>query len=226
MQVFIGSDPRQPVAYTVVAHSVWTRATKPVSITRLQLSQLPITRRGLTEFTYTRFLIPYLCQYQGQGIFLDADMLCLGDITELLAVAYLEQVQQGREPAVWVVPHERRFERPSMMVFNNAQCTVLTPAYVEEGKNGLYDLAWAESVGTLPPEWNHLVGYDVPNPSAKLVHFTMGIPCWPETKECEFSAEWNREAKQAMGTVGYAALMGNSIHHQHVAAGALRKGAS
>ena len=36
-----------------------------------------------TEFTYTRFLVPYLCGYQGKAIFIDCDMLCLGDIAEL-----------------------------------------------------------------------------------------------------------------------------------------------
>jgi lipopolysaccharide biosynthesis glycosyltransferase len=68
----------------VLAHSIYKRASKPVSITPLVLSQLPIKRVGLTEFTYSRYLVPYLCGYEGLAIFMDADMLCLGDVHELV----------------------------------------------------------------------------------------------------------------------------------------------
>ena len=65
LNVFIGYDQRQPVAFQVAAHSIWKHASYPVAITRLQLNQLPIKKTGLTEFTYSRFLVPYLCQFQG-----------------------------------------------------------------------------------------------------------------------------------------------------------------
>lgn len=213
LRVYIGYDPRQPVAYQVVAHSVWTRASKPVSITRLQLNQLPITRRGLTEFTYSRFLAPWLAGYTGQSLFLDADILVSGDVYDLVAAAYLEQVEAKREPAVWVVKNPRRFEWPSMMLFNNSLCTALTPEWVEDPKNNPYDMAlWANEIGGLPSEWNHIVGYDAPRPDAKLVHYTAGIPCWPETKDCEYAAEWRKEAAATISTVSFEALMGKSIH--------------
>src|SRR5207249_2924434 len=104
-KIFIGYDVRQPVAFQVAAHSVWERASKPVEIVRLALKQLPITRTGLTEFTYSRFLVPYLSDYTGISIFLDSDVLCLADIWEL------EQLAWGQAAQVLVVPHEvRRFE--------------------------------------------------------------------------------------------------------------------
>ena len=178
----------------------------PVSITRLQLNQLPIKRRGLTEFTYSRYLCPYLSSFEGFSLFVDADMLCRGDLFDLGKVA-------DHRAAVSVVMHEKAFERPSLMFFNNARCTVLTPEYVENGRNNLFDLAWAGSdVGALPRDWNHLVGYDAPNPDAKIVHFTKGVPCWPETKDCEFAAEWLAEVRSLGSTVSFQALMGNSVH--------------
>lgn len=209
-QVFVGYDPRQPIAERVATHSLITRASKPVPVTRLQLNQLPITRKGLTEFTYSRYLVPFLSNYDGYSLFMDADVIVLDDIYRIF---------DGIDPsaAVSVVPHagQMAFERASLMLFNNKRCRNLTPEFVSDVRNGLFDLRWASKIGTLPKAWNHLVGYDAPNPQAKLVHFTKGIPCWPETKGCEFAEAWAQEAKQAGSTVSFEALMGGSVHVQH-----------
>lgn len=210
LKVFIGFDPRQPIAYHVLAHSIISRASKPVSISPLRLAQLPIKRRGLTDFTYSRFLVPYLSQYKGQSIFIDSDFLCLGDIWELAKLI-------NSTSTVTVVNNSLKFERASMMVFNNQLCEFrLTPKIVDDPANTLYDFAWAVEVGHVAKEWNHLVGYDPPNPNAKLIHFTQGIPCFPETKECEFAAEWMSEAQEMVSTVSWAEIMGRSVHAQPV----------
>ncbi len=204
--VFLGYDPRQPVAFHVAAHSIQRRATAPVAIVRLQLNQLPLKRRGLTEFTYSRFLVPWLCGFQGHAIFADADVLCRADIAELIALAAKQSV------AVSVVQNKRRFEWASLMVFNNAECRVLTPEYVADPSHGLFDFKWAGSVGSLPAEWNHLEGYDEPREDAKLVHFTQGVPVWPETRETQHADEWLAERSAAMASVSFAELMGSSVH--------------
>lgn len=214
MQVFIGYDPRQPVAAAVAAHSIWTRASIPISITRLQLNQLPLTRQGLTEFTYSRFLVPALQQYEGLSLFVDADVLCLADVAELLVYPLAFQDQ-----AVFVVPHARKFERPSVMLFNNARCQTLTPAYVANPAHACFDFSWAEGkVGALPAAWNHLVGYDAPRDDAKLVHFTQGLPCWPETRQTEYADAWHAEAKQMIASCSFLELMGPSVHVPYVQA--------
>lgn len=225
--VFIGYDSRQPVAYQVAVHSVQKRATIPVAVTRLVLATLPMKRRGLTEFTYSRFLVPYLCGFEGFSIFMDADVLVLGNVKELLKLAIEETRRNQHSISVSVVPHggERSFERASMMVFYNPACRMLTPEWIDNEANNPFKLeTWAKGIGSLPKEWNHLVGYDAPNPKAKLVHYTMGVPVWPETKSCEFSKEWGVFAKHMMSTEPYAAIMGKSVHHQHVVAGALNQG--
>lgn len=212
VNVVIGYDPRQPIAFQVAAHSVWTHATCPVTITRLALKHLPMTRRGLTEFTYSRFLTPWLSNYEGVSIFLDSDVLVRGDVAELLGY----QLAYPGVP-VHVVPHERKFERPSVMVFHNPSCLNLTPEFVSDPTNKLFDFAWARQVGELPATWNHLVGYDAPNPDAKIVHFTMGVPIWEQTKRCEFHEAWQAMAKQSMSSVSFEALMGRSVHVAHLA---------
>lgn len=209
LRVFIGYDPRQPLSFNVLANSIWRRTTKPVTITQLRLSTLPLKRRGLTEFTYSRYLVPYLSDYQGVSVFMDSDMLCLGDVNELAAFA-LAKPHVG----VFVAKNRKKpFEWVSMMVFNNKLCTNLTPEFVEDPNNNMFNMKWAQNgVGSLPMDWNHLVGYDGPNPTPKLVHYTQGIPCWPETKDCDFAQAWRNELNNAQSTVSFENLMGQSVH--------------
>lgn len=220
LRVFIGYDPRQPIAYHVAAHSVLSRASKPVSVAPLVLSTLPIRRRGLTEFTYSRFLVPYLSGFEGVSLFMDADMICLADISELFAAAHTAYSR-----TVSVVDHPQRpFERPSLMLFNNTGCRMLTPAFVEDPAHALFDFKWADGLNTgIDPAWNHLVGYDAPRDDAKIVHFTQGLPIWPQTKDCEYAGHWRGEAKQAFSSVSFDELMGRSVHPvARAAAGAAR----
>lgn len=209
MRVFIGVDSRQPLAYTALATSIMRRASGPVAITPLLIEQLPITRRGLTSFTFTRYLVPWLCGFEGRALFLDADMLCLADVYELNELS--------DDSAVQVVKHPdpMRFEWPSLMWFNCEKCTALTPEFIENGNPHV--LEWGE-VGELPKEWNHLVGYDDPNPDAKIAHFTMGIPHYDEVSPCEFAKEWHADKYWSHHSVSWLRLMGQSVHAPHVLA--------
>ena len=204
LNVFIGTDSRQPIAGAVLAHSL-RRSSVPVAITMLRLDQLPINRTGLTEFTYSRFLVPWLCNYRGTALFLDADMLCLGDIAELFEHA------NDEKHSIYVVKNKQKFEWPSLMLFNNNQCWKLTPEMVNEAENIFSLEQWAD-VGELPPEWNVCVGYDNPGSDTKLVHYTQGIPVWEETADCEFAEEWHNERKSMMATCSFEELMGKSVH--------------
>ena len=78
--IFIGYDGRETVAYNVLAHSIQARATQPVSIAPLMLSQLNgIFKRERhplqsTDFSFSRFLTPYLSGFSGWSVFMDCDM--------------------------------------------------------------------------------------------------------------------------------------------------------
>jgi hypothetical protein len=207
LRVFIGYDSHQPIAYHVCAHSVWRHATHAIAITQLNLATLPITRRGLTEFTYSRFLTPWLSDFTGYSLFLDSDMLCRADVCELLAYAVAYP-----ETTVFIVEHKIAFERPSLMLFNNAKCRVLTPQFVENSANRLFDFAWTSSITPIVGEWNHLVDYDPQNAKAKIAHFTKGIPVWNETQHFEFAKEWRDELRIMNSTCSFAELMGPSRH--------------
>jgi hypothetical protein len=116
--------------------------------------------------------------------------------------------------SVSVVLHKKEFERPSVMLFNNKRCLNMTPSFIADGTNGLFDMKWAAKIGSLPPEWNHLVGYDDPNPGAKIIHFTKGVPCWTETGISEWADQWRVELANLNSTVSFQELMGASVHVQ------------
>lgn len=215
MRVFIGYDSNEVVAYHVLAHSIISRASIPVSIQPVMLSQL----RGIytrargphdsTEFSNSRFLVPYLSGYTGQSIFMDCDMLCLWDIAELV------KHTDDTEP-VFAVQHnyapksEQKFlNQPqttysrknwsSLMVFNNYLCQALTPEYVSSAPGlDLHQFKWASNVGGLPTEWNHLVGEYPDRADAKILHYTLGGPWFAATRNEDRAADWFAEKEKML----------------------------
>ena len=207
LRIFIGYDDRQPVSYNVLHSSIMRRASIPVSITPLILNTLPMKRRGLTPFTYSRFICPYLCGFEGRSVFLDADIMFRDDIAKL---------PFNDDCEVSVVKGSLKYEWSSVMVFNNEKCKILTPEFIDDISHNPLGMGWSKKVGDLPKEWNHLVGYDEPNPSAKVVHFTQGVPVWPETANCEFGNEWRSEMLAMMQAKPWAEIMGKSVHAKPV----------
>ena len=215
MRIFIGFDSKETVAFHVLSQSIHRYASKPVSITPLILSQLPMWRERTptqsTEFSFSRFLVPWLCGYQGKALFLDSDILCRTDLTKLF--------DEDMNTCVDVVKHDYKpkagnkfLNQPqsvypkknwsSVMRFNNPYCSVLTPEYVNTASGlELHQFKWCgdHMVGELPADYNHLVGEYKPNPDAKLIHYTLGTPCFKKYENCEFSNEWYLERNLMLG---------------------------
>lgn len=213
LKVFVGYDERQPISFTVLSHSILINSSEPVAITPIRLSQIKdFERQGLTPFTFSRFLVPYLCNYQGTALFLDIDMILNEDIAKLFNLAHPDF-------AVQVVKNDKKFEWASVMLFNCAheENKKLTPEYVSKA-DGLHTINWCDEglVGELPSEWNHLVGYDKPNKRAKLIHYTQGNPIFPETLMSEHADLWKQYLDGACSTIPWAHLMGNSVHAAHI----------
>lgn len=134
-------------------------------------------------------------------------MVVQGDIAELF--------DQAGMNAVSVMQEQPKFEWASVMLFNCGACLRLTPEFIDDEKNKLFDLAWAPHVGAISPEWNHCVGYQEPK-DAKLYHYTQGLPCWPETVGLPEDAAWQQEQELLNATVDWKTLMGKSVHAEHV----------
>ena len=212
IRIFIGYDPAETVAYHVLCHSILRHASQPVSFTPINRRNIPEFNRGIedgsTEFSFSRFLTPYLSGYVGQSIFMDCDMLVRDDIVKLIECCDLSH-------DVFVVKHNyhpksatKFLNSPqhvypkknwsSVMVFNGftSPCRRLTPEMVNQSPGAaLHQFHWTvdSRVGELPPEWNHLVGEYDPDPDAKLVHFTLGTPCFKGYEDQPFADEWFAE---------------------------------
>jgi len=217
LRVFIGTDDRQPLAFTVCASSILRHAKKRVAIEKVGPDWIPgFTRNGLTTFTFRRYLVPWLCGYKGTAIFMDGDIIVSGDVNELATAA-------DSECAVSVAKHVARFEWPSVMVFQNDKCRALTFEHVNDPASKPHALGWSDPIGTLPPEWNHCVGYEPHREDAKLVHFTAGLPCWPETEKCPHAEKWREELNYALSTVSWYDLMSTSVHAELVLSGKINE---
>jgi len=213
IRVFIGYDPREAVAFSVLSRSIQARASEPVSVSPLMLSQLKgiLTRERhplqSTDFSFSRFLTPYLSGYAGWSVFMDCDMLVLDDIASLhalrddrYAVMVVKHDHVPKETKKFLGEPQSKYEKKnwsSVMLFNNAKCRALTPEYVNKASGlELHQFKWLagdEVIGALPDRWNHLVGYNPPRKDAALVHFTLGGPYFDDCRNCEYSKEWFAE---------------------------------
>src|SRR6267143_6688150 len=224
IRIFIGFDPRESLSAYVLQHSIRSRSSIPISFTLLDRQNLkgiydrPRGEFESTDFSLSRFIVPYLCNYEGWAVFLDCDMLCMGDVVEL---AHYMTLANRWNQAVQVVKHgyvprlEKKFlgetqttyERKnwsSLMIFNNALCRNLTKEAVNSQPGlWLHRFHWTEDekVGSIPKVWNYLVSEDnqcYPQ-EARMVHFTNGGPWFKEYENCEFSDLWRQERDEMNG---------------------------
>ena len=214
MKIFIGYDSREPLAFHVLAHSILRRTDAPLQIIPLVLPALRAqgvyTRdRGpteSTEFSLTRFLVPYLSHYEGYSLFMDCDMLCLTDIERVFDLAISQDVPVSVVKHDYVPSTETKFlgqvqtrypmkNWSSLMVFNNRWCKTLDPAFVRDASPAtLHRFGWVDGeVGKLPAIYNWLVGEYPRNDAAKILHYTLGGPWFGETFNCDHSREWLEE---------------------------------
>ena len=220
VRVFIGFDPVETISYHVLSHSIHARASEPVSIAPLMLSQLGgvMTRDRhelqSTDFSFSRFLVPYLCDYQGWALFMDCDMLVLDDMAELwklrddnFAVQVVKHDHVPKEETKFLGQKQTKYEKKnwsSVMLFNCAKCTVLTPEYVNTASGlDLHRFRWLDSkelVGEIPHRWNHLVDYDSAVPASELsnIHFTIGGPYFTEYADCGYADLWLAEREDML----------------------------
>jgi hypothetical protein len=235
-RLFLGYDPREDEAYQVAKFSA-LRHTGP----RLQVTALrrePLQRAGIytrpeyaedgqryddldgrpfsTEFAFSRFLVPALCQYDTNwAIFADCDFLFTRSLEEL------DQYADDRF-AVLVVKHlhlpsdvqkmdgqaQTRYHRKNWSSFIMFNCS--HPANrrltlpVVNGQTGafLHAFGWLEDdlIGELPMEWNYLVGWNKPmfeTPAA--LHFTSGGPWFEGYKDVPYANLWLHERGLMLG---------------------------
>lgn len=207
IRIFIGYDYKESVAYHVLCQSIMDHASGPVSFTPIYLNNLPFFTRERdpkqsTDFSFSRFLVPYLCGYEGKALFVDCDMLCLGDVYDLFDKAdgsAVQVVQHDYTPKtttkflgnVQTVYAKKNWS--SVMLFNcsHPDCANLTPEYVNTATGlELHQFKWTQSVGAIPAEWNYLVGEQESEETPSMIHYTLGGPYFIDHSGCEYAGEW------------------------------------
>ena len=218
LRVFVGWDTRQDILYRVCRYSILRRTRAPVVAAPIKQSEL--RERGLyerkedplasTEFTYTRFFVPYLMNYQGWALYCDCDFLWLSDISQLFALA-------DDRYAVMCVHHDHRppesskmeqqaqsiYPRKnwsSMVLYNCAhpKNRALTPEFINRQTGSfLHRFMWLDDseIGSVPETWNWLEGW-CRKPSQgfpKAVHYTRGGPWYEHWREVEYASLWLAE---------------------------------
>lgn len=215
-RIFIGYDPREAIAYHTCVNSLIRHSSQPLCITPLALNNMAGYSDGKREtikgypptnqFIFSRFLAPSMADFKGWALFIDGDMIVTEDICNLFALA-------DDRYAVQVVQHDYKTKFPikylnqvngdyprknwtSVMLFNCAHPDnrILTPAFVETATGKyLHRLEWTENVGALPIEWNWLPDEYGANPRAKLIHYTVGTPCFHDFATTPMADLWHKE---------------------------------
>ena len=216
--VYVGYDSREDIAYQVCKHSIIRRESgatvKPLKQKDMRESGLytrEIDKLASTEFTFTRFFIPYLQNYQGWAVFCDCDFLWTVPTTDLKQYCDPDKavvvVQHDYTPAEGMKMDGKqqhiypRKNWSSMILWNCAhpKNKVLTPELLNKETGAfLHRFQWLDDndIGSLPHHYNWLVGWykEPKDGKPKIYHWTEGGPWFVDNYfDCEYADVWKKE---------------------------------
>ncbi len=225
LQVYLGWDPREQSAYRVAQDSLVRNSSRPVAVHRLDAADLylkrllwrPVEHDGnrmidhmsgapqSTEFATSRFLVPFL-QRTGWALFADCDVVFLGDVSDLFALA-------DPRYAVMCVKHKNghheglKMDGQIQTVYQMKNWSSVTlwncdhPAHLrmplalinQWPGELLHQFRWLRDseIGELPAEWNWLVNIEPKPADPKIAHFTLGAPFIPGWKPAPNDEVWH-----------------------------------
>jgi lipopolysaccharide biosynthesis glycosyltransferase len=210
IKIAIGFDEREAVAYHTFCQSILEKTSHPVAFVPLVLRTLQGYKEthsdGSNAFIYSRFLTPFLFDFQGWAIFADGDMICRDDIAKLWAL-------RDESKAVMCVKHDYKTKAQDKYLGNKNQdyprknwsslvlwnCKhpenqILKPEFVMKQSGAfLHRFSWLPDnlIGEVSKDWNWLTTEYEDNYEAKLLHYTLGTPCFKNYLNCEMSDEWH-----------------------------------
>lgn len=215
IKIVVGFDQREAIAYHTFSQSILEKSSLPVLFLPLSITTLKGYKEThqdkSNDFVYSRFLTPYLNNFQGWAIFADGDMVCQSDIKELWDL-------RDETKAIQVVMHDyqTKFNQKylgntnenyprknwsSLILWNcsHPKHKVLTPDFIsnQTGKY-LHRFSWLDDIdiGELPIEWNWLAIEYPNNPKAKIIHYTLGTPCFKDYRNTEMAGAWHEVQKK------------------------------
>jgi lipopolysaccharide biosynthesis glycosyltransferase len=209
--IVVGYDKRESIAYHVFCQSVMEMASCPVQFLPLVNSSLYFYNErhidGSNDFIYSRFLTPYLCNFEGVALFADGDMVMNADICELLdlfdktkAVQVVKHDYKTKSKIKYLGNKNENYPRKNWSSFILWNCAheenkILKPDFIGS-KDGAYlhRFSWLNDdlIGELDKEWNWLATEYEENNSAKLIHYTLGTPCFEDYSNSDMSQYWHK----------------------------------
>jgi lipopolysaccharide biosynthesis glycosyltransferase len=212
INIFIGYDHREAIAYHVCANSIIRHSSKTVSLTPLALQNMQDYQEthtdGSNQFIYSRFLVPHLMEYKGWAIFMDGDMLLRDDINNLWemrddtkAVMVVKHDYKTKMTEKYLGAKNENYPRKnwsSVILWNSGHPAnkVVTPEFIQTATGAqLHRFTWLadELIGELPKVWNWLPDEFGANHDAKLLHYTLGTPSFHDFATTPMGDEWHRE---------------------------------
>jgi len=221
IRLTVGFDQREAVAYHTFVQSIVDSTSQPVSVTPLVLSALPgyqeTHKDGSNTFIYSRFLTPWLMNFNGWAIFADGDMICRADLAELwslrddrYAVMVVKHDYQTKATKKYLGNKNENYPRKnwsSLVLWNcsHKKNKVLLPEFVMRQSGAfLHRFTWLDDseIGELPREWNWLAIEYPENSRAKLIHYTLGTPCFLDFEQTEMAEFWKESARRSQEGLG------------------------
>jgi lipopolysaccharide biosynthesis glycosyltransferase len=217
INVVVGFDQKEAIAFHTFTQSVIEKSSLPVTFTPLAVNTLKDYKEehtdGSNAFIYSRFLTPYLNDFKGWAIFADGDMICQADIKELwdlrdeskalLVVKHNYKTKASQKYLGNINENYPRKNWSSVVLWNCSHPShkILTPDFIakQTGKY-LHRFSWLDDndIGELPMEWNWLaIEYPI-NIKAKLIHFTLGTPCFMNYRNTEMANYWLEANKRSL----------------------------
>jgi lipopolysaccharide biosynthesis glycosyltransferase len=150
--------------------------------------------------------------YNGCAIFVDGDMVLQEDISQLYnlfdskyAVQVVKHNYKTKQSIKYLGAKNEDYPRKnwsSVVLWNCAhpKNKILTPEFVQNATGSqLHQFTWLldNDIGELPVEWNWLADEYGVNSNAKLIHYTLGTPCFEEFSNSPMSDVWHNEFKLA-----------------------------
>lgn len=210
ISLIVGFDQREAIAYHVFCQSVIQKASIPVMFLPLAANTLNEYKEthvdGSNEFIYSRFLTPYLMNFSGWAIYADGDMVCVEDIAKLWAlrdeskaVQLVKHQYQTKASTKYLGNLNQNYPRKnwsSLILWNcgHPANMLLTPEFIQAQPGSyLHRFSWLSDdlIGELPLEWNWLAIEYPKNPHAKLIHYTLGTPCFLDYANESMSDSWH-----------------------------------
>ena len=161
---------------------------------------------GSTEFTYTRFLVPYLNNYKGWALFCDSDFLWFCDVDEIFdkyndekyAVYCVKHTYQNCNHTLKMNGKKQewypRKNWSSLMLFNCSHPSIKNLSVDninQKSPQWLHRMEWCKEneIGEIDTRYNYLINYYSDN-DYKVLHYTDGGPWYLNHRYSLYSNKW------------------------------------